>query len=368
MSGLSTLLRLIPPGARGATRPTGRELMPTHPDFRWRYDSARLKYLLEVGGEPVKFGGTMNWIHEHWSNLLWGIIVAIGAVWLLIHTFGQSTSRPMLVVKFVVTAAVLWFISNTVVPDFKNGGGDAIHGLILMLLCGGVITVTWRHSIIEMIASPLTNLFDGGNEPPEHKPYYSIANAKRKRGEYHDAIAEVRRQLEKFPNDFEGTMLLASILAENLNDLQGADNILNQYCDWPKAPDAQMAAAWTTLADWHMKHGLDVDAARHSLEKIVARFPESQLALLAQQRLSHLVNTEKILMEQHDRPKMVVKEGVHNLGLRDAGAFLPPPEMEPGQMAAAHIKHLETHPYDADVREKLAVIYARDFKRLDLAS
>ena len=32
------------------------------------------------------------------------------------------------------------------------------------------------------------------------------------------------------------------------------------------------------------------------------------------------------------------------------------------------MKHLEQHPHDAEVREKLATIYARDFKRLDLAT
>ena len=30
--------------------------------------------------------------------------------------------------------------------------------------------------------------------------------------------------------------------------------------------------------------------------------------------------------------------------------------------------HLEAHPHDSEVREKLAVIYAKDFQRLDLAT
>ena len=237
-----------------------------------------------------------------------------------------------------------------------------------IVVCAIILSILWTPQISGMMFSPLTNLFDGGNEPPEYKPFYSIANTKRKRGLYRDAIEEVRGQLEKFPNDFEGMMLLASIYAENLNDVRAAENILNQFCEWAKAPDAQVAAAWTTVADWHLKHGLDADAARVSLEKIIERFPDSQLALTAQHRLAHLVSAEKILMDQHDRPKIVMKEGVQNLGLRDAGAFVPPPEMEPGQQAALYVKHLETHPHDSDVREKLAVIYARDYKRLDLAA
>jgi hypothetical protein len=54
--------------------------------------------------------------------------------------------------------------------------------------------------------------------------------------------------------------------------------------------------------------------------------------------------------------------------LLDSSAFLQPKEIDPGRLAAAHLKHLETHPHDSEVREKLATIYAHDFKRLDLAT
>jgi hypothetical protein len=310
----------------------------------------------------------MNWIRENLSNVIWGIIVAAGGIWLLIHTLKQSTGRGLLIVKFVVTASVLWFIIKNVIPEAGMLGYGAIHALIMMLLCGGVLAVTWRGSIIDLIANPFTSMYDGGSEAPDKKPFYSIANAKRKRGLYHEAVGEVRKQLDNFPNDFEGVMLLASIQAENMNDLQAAENTLNHFCDRPKAPDNQVAAAWTTMADWHLKFSLDAEAARASLQKIIARFPETELALRAEQRLAHLVEAEKLLLEQHDRPTMVVPEGVHNLGLRDSAAIIQPEEIEPDKLAAAHVKHLAAHPHDSEVREKLAVIYAKDFQRLDLAT
>ena len=310
----------------------------------------------------------MNWIRDNLSNVIWGAIVAAGGIWLLIHTLKQSTGRTLLVVKFVVTAAVLWCIIKVIIPEARLGGGDSIHALMLMLLCGGVMAVTWRGSITDLIANPFTSMYDGGSEAPEKKPFYSIVNAKRKRGLYHEAVAEARKQLDKFPNDFEGVLLLAGIQAENMHDLQAAENTLNHFCEWPKAPDNQVAAAWTTMADWHLKFSLDADAARASLHKIIARFPDTELSLRAEQRLAHLVDTEKMLMDQHDRHSIVVPEGVQNLGLRDSTAFLKPKELEPGQQAAVYVKHLETHPHDSDVREKLAVIYAQEFKRLDMAT
>jgi hypothetical protein len=104
------------------------------------------------------------------------------------------------------------------------------------------------------------------------------------------------------------------------------------------------------------------------LEKIIARFPDTELSLHAEQRIAHLGGAEKILLGQHDRQQMVLPEGVKNIGLLDSTEFLQPTEIEPGKLAAAHVKHLEAHPHDSEVREKLAMIYARDFKRLDLAT
>jgi len=40
---------------------------------------------------------------------------------------------------------------------------------------------------------------------------------------------------------------------------------------------------------------------------------------------------------------------------------------EPGLIASEYVKHLAEHPFDSEVREKLAVIYAEHYGRLDLA-
>ena len=69
------------------------------------------------------------------------------------------------------------------------------------------------------------------------------------------------------------------------------------------------------MADWYLKIGMDVDSARSSLQKIIERFPETELALRAEQRIAHLVETEKILMDQHDRPTIHLPEGVQECGI-----------------------------------------------------
>jgi hypothetical protein len=92
------------------------------------------------------------------------------------------------------------------------------------------------------------------------------------------------------------------------------------------------------------------------------------MALAAAQRIAHLGGAEKILLAAHDRQPMTVPEGVKNIGLRDSMRDLISTEIDPTQQAADYVKHLEQHPLDTEAREKLAILYAGHYQRLDLAT
>ncbi|MGA3283280.1 MAG: tetratricopeptide repeat protein [Verrucomicrobiota bacterium] len=302
------------------------------------------------------------------ADIFWLTIVLGFGIWLFIRSLKRSENPPKLIFKWIFTVIVVGFALKVAVPGFRAGGLEALSALFLMLICGAAMAVTWRHSIIEVIAKPLTGAIDGGNEPPEPKPYYSIALTKQKLNKPLEAIVEIRKQLEKFPNDFEGVMLLAGIQAEEMKDLPGAEITLNLFCDSPGAPPRQVAAAMNQLADWHLKLAQNADAARTALEKIIERFPETELSLQAAQRIAHLGGAEKNLLAAHDRQPMAVPEGIKNVGLLESSEFLQPEKMEPGKLAAVYVKHLEQHPLDTEIREKLAIIYADHYQRLDLAT
>jgi tetratricopeptide (TPR) repeat protein len=289
------------------------------------------------------------------------------AGWIFICALKRSHDPAKLIFKWAFTAVVVWLGLTVAMPAFARGGFDAIYGLILTMLCGLTLAITWRHSIADLIANPIGSLYDGGREEIVPKPYYSVALTKRKLNHPLEAVVAIREQLAKFPNDFEGVSLLASIQAEDMKDLPGAEITFNHFCERPEAPPRQVAAAWTQMADWHLKLAQDADSARASLEKIIAKFPGSELSSAAAQRIAHLGGTEKILLAAHDRQAMAVPEGVKNIGLLDSTAFLRPAETDPKQLAADFVKHLEKHPLDTDVRERLAIIYARHYQRLDLA-
>jgi Tetratricopeptide repeat len=298
-----------------------------------------------------------------------GLVVTIGGVgWLFYFTLKRSYEPAKLIFKWIFTALVGGFFFFTIAPEGEKGGFDAIQAIILTLICGIVMAITWRNSFIDLIANPIASLYDGGRDEIEPKPMYSAALSKRKLSRPIEAIAAIREQLAKFPNDFEGVSLLASIQAEDTMDLPGAEITFNHFCDQPEAPPLQVAAALTQLADWHLKLAQDADSARAVLEKIIAKFPDTPLAAQAAQRIAHLGGAEKILLAAHDRQAMFVPEGVKNIGLLDSSAQLIPEETDPAKLAAEYVKHLEQHPLDTEVREKLAIIYARHYQRLDLAT
>jgi len=239
---------------------------------------------------------------------------------------------------------------------------------VIAVLFGGIcLTVVWRESIASIVAKPFTALYDGGDMEIEPRPYYSIAEAKRKRGHYTEAVAEIRKQLQKFPTDFEGQIKLAETQVENLNDLPGAELTIRRLCEQPGHPPRNLALALNTLADWHIKYGVDRDAARQDLENLIAMLPESEFALMAAQRIAHLAQGAA-LIAPHDRQPIHVPEGAKNIGLMQSSTHLRPTATDPAQLAEEYVKHLEQHPQDTEAREKLAAIYADHYTRLDLAA
>lgn len=240
-------------------------------------------------------------------------------------------------------------------------------GIIVVWICGWGFAAIWRRNIAALIARPFGNLYDGGSTPPDPKPVYSTAIAQRKRGYYNEALASVRKELERFPTDFEGQLLLADIQAENLNDLPGAAISIERICNQPDHAPRNIALALNILADWYLKFHQDRNAARETLQKILERLPDSEMSVLASQRIASLASTEHLLAP-HDRKKFTVVEGVQNLGLLDPKFHPRPANADAAKQAGELVAHLQSHPLDADARERLAAIYSEHYNRLDLAA
>ncbi|HEY5298113.1 MAG TPA: tetratricopeptide repeat protein [Verrucomicrobiae bacterium] len=318
----------------------------------------------------------MRRILEIAGDVFWIAVIVAGGGWLIVRSLKASDDPAKVIYKWLFTiplvASEIFFarhLVHSIHPgDIVSNFAPTFVLVISIAGCAVIVAAFWGSHIGGIVAKPLADLFDGGNEEIEPKPYYSIALARRKMNRPLEAIVEIRKQLAKFPNDFEGVALLANIQAEDMKDLASAEMTFNHFCDSENAPPNQIAAALTQLADWHLKLFQDADSARTTLEKIIARFPETELSLQAAQRIAHLEGTGKVLLAAQNRQPVLVKAGVRNVGLLDSSKHLIPVETDPAKLTVEYVKHLAAHPQDTEAREKLAILYATHYQRLDLAT
>ena len=297
------------------------------------------------------------------------LALALSAVgWCMVRCLKRSDDPARLIFKWILTAGVIGFLLRVVGPIVAEGGYvGAFAGIPLTAVCGLVLAIIWRHNLADLVAKPFTALYDGGSQEPIPHPAYSVAQSNQKRGKYLEAVAEIRKQLDRFPTDVEGQLLLAQIQAEDLKDLPAAELTIQRFCEQPGHAPQNITFALYSMADWHLKITQDREAARRDLEKIIELFPESEFALGAAHRIAHL-GTVEMLLAPYERKIFAVTEGVQNVGLLRSQKHLMPTEPDLAQEATECVKHLEQHPLDTEARERLAVIYADHYRRLDMAT
>jgi tetratricopeptide (TPR) repeat protein len=296
------------------------------------------------------------------------VFAGAGLIGLIVYSFVRAFKNAVdptrLAVKWIVT---LFFAGTLAWFAYGSAGIGKIFPVLLAVPMAIVLSFMWAPGIGAALFSPITNALDGGNEELEPMPLYSTAEALRKRGKYRESVYAIQEQLQKFPNDFIGHMMLAEIQAENLNDLQAAETTVHRFCMQPKHAPANIAFALNSLADWHLKFAQDAEAARRELERIIELLPDSEFERTAANRIAHLATTEQ-LVHSREPATVKMKHGVEYLGLLKSQEHLLPKVKEFKQEAADLVAHLDAHPLDHEARERLAIIYARDYGRLDFAA
>src|SRR5205085_4286192 len=68
----------------------------------------------------------------------------------------------------------------------------------------------------------------------------------------------------------------------------------------------------------------------------------------------------------HEPRVIALKHSDERIGLRGE-TVAPQPSEDPATTAHRYVEHLREFPLDNEAREKLAVLYATEYKRLDLA-
>jgi tetratricopeptide (TPR) repeat protein len=301
----------------------------------------------------------------------WVVFAAV-AGWVLYRWLKKTEDPPRLIAKWAISALIIgitWWMAGRSVA--RSGGGldygTAFVVAISCAVCGIVLALTWGGDIATHLGKPITGLFDGGDLEVVPQPFYSIAEARRKQGKYREAIGEICKQLERFPGDFTGLLMLAEIQADELKDLPAAQATIDRLLAESQPSAINQALALNRLADWQLKWGHDSEAARAALERVRELFPDTEQAYMAGQRLAHLAS-QQTLDEQSHPHAIPLRPFQQNVGLLlETPPVAPPPE-DPAVAAARLVRHLEQFPQDSESREKLAIIYASHYRRMDLAA
>jgi tetratricopeptide (TPR) repeat protein len=293
-------------------------------------------------------------------------LVAAFLGWYGYVCLGRNENPRRLVARWVLSALLLagfWRMALVI----RSGSMAAPYALMGAILFAALLGLTWASSIGEILASPLTNLYTGGAEV-ESRPLYSMAEARRKRGEIQEAVAEIRSQLQRFPNDHTGILMLASIQAEELRDLPAAEETVLTYVGVANLEPGQAAGALTFLADMHLKHANNPAAARECLERIIRLLPDTEHSTNAANRVAHLAAPGE--MQSRLNPALIgVKHVPLKVGLSKQGAA----QTDEEQIAAVELEieqrraTLELHPLDFDTREQLATLLAEHHRAVEEA-
>jgi len=292
--------------------------------------------------------------------------LAVGAF--LLRWYKRTEDRPGLLFSWLVTLATGLFVVFVVGPVVGRFDWTAAFlGVPLAALAGWVMAVVWAPRIVEWLGKKATDVIFGAETPPEPTPCYSVAEAHRKAGRYASAIAEVKKQLEQFPTDFAGWMLLAGIHADNLHDMDGATAAVEQLVAQPGHAPKNIAFALTCLADWQLKYLRDLEMAKATFQRIIDLFPDSPEAHFARQRIAHLPY-RSVGRDGTPPPPIPVPRTDDRLGLKADPTEYGPAAPDAAAKVVELVEQLEKHPYDNQTREDLALLYAESLGRVDLAA
>src|SRR5881396_3683850 len=104
------------------------------------------------------------------------LLIVLGVLgWWMFCALRRSEEPQGLIARWIITALMI--------PAIFLAAGGGVYSPIFAALIGVILAVTWARSIAGAFAKPFMDLFTGGDAPPDPQPFYSIAQAKRKKGQ-----------------------------------------------------------------------------------------------------------------------------------------------------------------------------------------
>ena len=294
--------------------------------------------------------------------LVYGVFIAV-VIYFIRKQIKKPDKDPLkVIVKWTVSLMVLTFMGFSALT--AKGLSFLIVFIVIILPGSILLGLWWTPAISEWMASPITNALTGDSRLSYNKPEYGVANARRNRGQYLEAVEAVNEELAKHPGNFDGLMLKASIQAENLGDLESATETVQEAIECEKQLSYRLPVALNKIADWQLRLAGDPGAARRTLRQIREALPESQAAQFAAQRLASLDSSEETAAAVVDFNESYQKLVEESAGNDDFTSPLELPKaIETNQQQAGdkslanYLRRGALHPDSVGNREELAALY-----------
>lgn len=259
---------------------------------------------------------------------------AVAAGWWLIVTYNGASSKSELrrVFRFWVVVALIpamWLVYAV---------GPASTGaalLTIFLLCA------WS-------AIPFLEI-------KGKTPFYAKAIARQKFGKFEDSEKEILSELEKKPDDYEGWMMLAELLATQFENLPEAESTIVELTSQPGLTPWQINNAWYSLANWYLKVDQNPEKAAHAFRKIEQAIPHTHFAKMAAVRRNNLPTHEE-LESSKVAPTIHIQTSNTRIGIQRSYHDLGDIEGDPDQVAEACKAAMEFNQDDYESMEQLIVI------------
>ena len=299
----------------------------------------------------------------YWAILVYGVLAAVVVYFIRKQLKNPDNDPVKVIVKWTVTVAIVAF--GVYATLWSNDRASLLVVFIFLLLPGSVImALWWTPEISEWMASPITNALTGDSRISYNKPEYGIANARRNRGQYVEAVEAVDEELAKHPGNFDGLMLKASIQAENLGDLEAATETLQEAIEGEEQLSYRLPVALNKMADWQLAVAGDPNAARRTLRQIQEALPESQAAQFAAQRLASLDSseeTEAAVVDFNESYQKLVEESARKDDFTsplELPKAIETNQQQAGDKSLANcLRRVALHPDSVSNREELAALY-----------
>ena len=304
--------------------------------------------------------------------LIGGVSLAV-IIYIIRNQLRNRQNDPVKVIGLWILSFVVFFgIAYSAIA--AQEGFALIFVLLVALPPAVLLGLAWTPTIVNTLVSPLTTALSGDDTVAYEGPAYGQALAKRKRGQYEDAVEAVEAQLEQYPGDFDGLMLKASIQAENLDDLPAAVATIQETLEDPGKVRFNLPVALNKMADWQLTIAGDASAAKRTLETIREALPGSQAAHLVSQRLASLdasEESEEAAEDFNESYRHLVEESAAKDDF--TGPLEIPRAVEADPLQANEVKlqrclrRVALHPDSFNNREELAALYLVHMKQPALA-